>query len=437
MKFQFNVGNDIGNSEQDIYVDGVLIRQPNVFSTAGQIPWTDDEIDVQKNLKNIYDNLVVSIIATAGIQTGLYHIGKYALKTDGENVTSLYLKGNNSKSDQTVSYINTLANIAARAVEKAYTEGKTPNEIEVTVDMAAALPVKQHNPKNVETMKDKFMKSTHIVSVHLGVTKKVDVKIRFDFVHILQEGTPSVFALQLDSKGNWRTSLYKEEESVDGKTNIPLFEEFAKAYGYTDIDGSYLDGKNILHLDNGDGTCDSPFTRGDAIDKDFCDGVNHGIGHAIDYAIPDLLKIAPHVFNSISRQQYSEILKSEFTNRKHKFLNEAIQAFNPHCSNQVAQIIKFASNQILNIGANEIDIIAVYGGGSIMMRKQLYDQLKVLADSNRIEVLYVPKEYAVTLNAEGLDSFVRSPIYKSLKMNGLKANKEILTATQEVATSEE
>lgn len=31
MKFQFNVGNDLGNSEQDIYVDGKLVQQPNVF----------------------------------------------------------------------------------------------------------------------------------------------------------------------------------------------------------------------------------------------------------------------------------------------------------------------------------------------------------------------------------------------------------------------
>lgn len=437
LKFHFNVGNDIGNSEQDIYVDGVLVRQPNVFSLTGQIPWSDDDIDVQKNLKNIYDNLAVSIVSGSGIQTGLYTIGKHALKTNGENVTSLYVKGNGTKADQMVPYINTLSVIAARAVEKANALGELTDEIEVIVDMAAALPVKQHSPENTKKMRDKFMSGTHSVSVHLGLTKKIDVKIKFDYVHILQEGTPVTFALQMDSKGNWRTSGY-EDTNEETNQELPLFKEFAETYNLGDIDGSFLDGKNMLHLDCGDGTTDSPFTRGDAVDKDFCDGVNHGIGHAIDPAIPDLINLAPHAFNSLSRQQYSEILKSQFSGRPHKFLNEAVQAFGPHCGNQVAQIIKHANDQILNIGPNEIDIIAVYGGGSILMRDHLFPKLKELAESTRIMLFYVPKEYAVTLNAEGLDFFVRSPIYAQLKQDyvaATTAKKTVKAAAKEVAST--
>lgn len=125
-----------------------------------------------KNLKNIYDNLAVSIVATAGIPTGLYLIGKHALKTNGENVTNLYVKGNNSKANQTVPYVNTLSVIAARAVEKANEQGELPNEINVDVDMATALPVKQHTPSNIQTLQSNFLSSTHNVTVHLGLTKK-------------------------------------------------------------------------------------------------------------------------------------------------------------------------------------------------------------------------------------------------------------------------
>lgn len=411
MKFHFMVGNDIGNSEHDIYVDGKLIRQPNVFASAGKVPWTDDDIDVQKNLKGIHDNLAVSIVSPAGIPTGLYLIGRHALKTHGENVTNLYVKGNNSKADQSVPYVNTLAVIAGRAVERAYEKGKVPDQISVKVDMAAALPVRQHTPDNVKLMKDRFMKGHHNVTVHLGITKQVDVKIEFEHVHTLPEGTPPVFALQLDSESNWRTTAYNATET----SSTLLFEEFAKEYELGNVDGSYLEGKNILHVDSGDGTTDTPFTRGDAVDKDLCDGINHGVGHAIGDSINDLLSLAPGAFNSLSRQQYSEILKSQFTNRKHKFLNEALQAFRPHCANQVEQILKHVSNRILAIGANEIDIVAVYGGGSILMKEFLYPKLKELCDKARIQLLYVPAEYAVTLNAEGLDYFVRSEIYKVLK----------------------
>lgn len=437
MKFHFSVGNDIGNSEHAIYVDGNLIRQPNVYSLIGQIPWSDDDIDVQKNVQNIYDNLVVSIVSN-GIPTGLYTVGNHALKTNGENVTSLYVKGNNSKSDQLVPYINTLAAIAGCAVSTAHKQGDLPEEIEVRVDMATALPVKQHTPANVKKMQEKFMNGNHLISVHLGVSKKVNVKIKFDYVHILQEGTPPIFALQMNSNGDWRTSTYDaDSESSD---NESLFGDFSDTYELGPIDGSYFDGKNILHLDGGDGTTDSPFTRGDAVDKDFCDGVNHGIGHAIDPAITDLLNLAPHAFNSLSRQQFSEILKSQFSNRKHKFLNEALQAFRPHCENQVAQILTLARNQILKIGSNEIDIIAVYGGGSILMRGQLYEQLKTLADSVRIQLFYVPAKYAVTLNAEGLDFFVKSPIFAQLKKLAkaeMAKKREASSAINEAAATNE
>ncbi|CAM4047944.1 ParM/StbA family protein [Paenibacillus alkaliterrae] len=431
MKLELVVGNDIGNSEQSIYIDGKLIRQPNVYAGAVSIPWTDDDTDVPKNLKNIYDNLVVSIISSA-VPTGTYLIGRHALKTVGENVTSLYVKGNNAKSDQMIPYINTLGTIAARAVEVAYERGSLPDSITVNSDQAIAMPVKQHTPRNVETLQSKFMSGSHNVTVHLGLTKKVDVKIEFDYVQVLQEGTPPVFALQMDRESNWRTGSYEKPQlaakAKDKGKNVDLFEEFAIEYKLGDIDGSYLDGKNILHVDLGDGTTDFPFTRGDAVDKDFCHGVNHGVGHAIVEAVDDLLVLAPYAFNSISRQQYSDILISEFSDRKHKFLQEAKQAFRPHLDNQVNQIMQHISDQVLKIGANEIDIIAVYGGGSILMRESIHPRIKLLADNSRIQLFYIPAKYAVTLNAEGLDWFVRSSLYSKLKKVYKETHKRIAAA---------
>lgn len=427
MKLHYFVGNDIGNSEQDIYVNGKLIRQPNVFAMAGKNPWNDDEQDVQKNLHNIYENIAVSIVSPA-VRTGLYLVGSHALKRVGESVTSLYVKGNNAKSDQEVPYITTLAAIASRAVEEAEETGVKTDSIEIVVDMTTSLPVKQHTPSNVDTMKKKFMSGSHMVTVHLGLTKKVDVKIQFVYVHILQEGTPPVFALQMDKDGNWRTGSYEG----DNENQNDLFSLYAETYTLDgEVDGSLLDGMNILHLDLGDGTSDTPFTRGDVVDKDFCDGVNHGVGHAIGDAIGDLLDLAPHAFNSVSRQQYSDILKSQYSKRPHKFISEALQAFQPHIENQVNQIIKHISDQILKIGANEIDVLAVYGGGSILMREYLYPKLKELADHSRFKLLYVPAKYAVTLNAEGLDYFVRSEIYLSLKAASIPVSKKEIAATKE------
>ncbi|SFJ77191.1 plasmid segregation protein ParM [Paenibacillus sp. UNC496MF] len=433
LKLHSNAGFDFGNSELDAYVNGVLIAQPNVFAVAGKNPWSDDDLDVKKNLSNIYDNMVVSIISGA-VRTNMYAVGRHALKTYGENVTSLYVKGNNAKSDQEVPYVSSLAVLAAQAVEEANRSGANVNEIELTVDMATALPVKQHMPTNIDTMKKKFMDDTHTVSVHLGLTKKVDVKIKFEYVHILQEGTPPVFALQMDQNGDWRTGGYNPASNEND-----LFTEFAKIYDLpADTDGSYLDGKNLLHVDLGDGTLDDPFTRGDSVDKDFCSGVNHGVGHAIADSIDDLLDLAPHVFNSLSRQQYSDILRSQYSGRKHKFLPEALSAFRPHCENQVNQILKHIADQILKIGANEIDIVPVYGGGSILMRDYLEPKLKQLCDDSRIQLFYVPAKYAVTLNAEGLDFFVHSDIYKALKSQAVTVAAPIAEKTKkQIAAAKE
>ncbi len=73
---------------------------------------------------------------------------------------------------------------------------------------------------------------------------------------------------------------------------------------------------------------------------------------------------------------------------------------------QVRQIIQNVKRQLTK-ARNEIDVVCVYGGGSILMRTILYPQLKELCDEREIKLLYIPSEYAVQMNAMGLDAFVR------------------------------
>jgi plasmid segregation protein ParM len=75
----------------------------------------------------------------------------------------------------------------------------------------------------------------------------------------------------------------------------------------------------------------------------------------------------------------------------------------------------------LNRIRNEVDVIAVYGGGSILMRQFLFSRLDALCNEREIKLLYVPESYATLLNAIGLDIFARGGIFKALKksvMNG-------------------
>lgn len=53
----------------------------------------------------------------------------------------------------------------------------------------------------------------------------------------------------------------------------------------------------------------------------------------------------------------------------------------------------------------DYEVLAVYGGGSIQLKDVLWKELKEFCDSKKIKLLWVPKEYATTLNARGLEIF--------------------------------
>ena len=66
------IANDNGNSEHDLIIDGKLVQQPNVFAKIMRVPNLDD-VNKEYVLKNLHDNLLVSI------EGGLYYIGQRAL----------------------------------------------------------------------------------------------------------------------------------------------------------------------------------------------------------------------------------------------------------------------------------------------------------------------------------------------------------------------
>lgn len=80
------VGNDNGNSEHDLIINGVSISQPNVFAKVRKLP-NLDEVNKEYVLENISDNLIV----TCEDPSGIYYIGNYALKS-GQKLETLKLE---------------------------------------------------------------------------------------------------------------------------------------------------------------------------------------------------------------------------------------------------------------------------------------------------------------------------------------------------------
>lgn len=52
---------------------------------------------------------------------------------------------------------------------------------------------------------------------------------------------------------------------------------------------------------------------------------------------------------------------------------------------------------------------------AFLSRPILAPMLKELCEEREIQLLYIPAKYAVTMNANGLDAFVRGKIYGAIK----------------------
>lgn len=396
LKFDYIVGNDNGNSEHDIIINGKKICQPNVMAKIRKLPLLD-EINPDYVADHIEDNLIVNIDSVSA-GSGDYYIGKYALKS-GERIKDIKVGVDNNKINSDVVIVNTLGQIAGFAAAEAYKIDKENIEskrIIVNVDMTTALPQTQYTKLKGDEFAKKFMKDIHRVTVYIG-TKRIKTEINFSFVKVLPEGVPPVFAVQ--------NLLYGK---VENEKVEEMFREFIKKQKLDSIDGNYFKNKKILHVAIGEGTTEYPITEGIAFNPNFIHGTNNGIGHAIDRAIPEFKE--EYGLLNYSRQEYSKVIRS----RSHKYYDTAKEILDYHIESEADEIFENIEAQIQKAN-NEIDVIMIYGGGSILMKKILETKIEKIADRAKIKVFYVPAKFAVTLEAEGMYLFTCSNIFKKLK----------------------
>ena len=376
------IANDNGNSEHDLIIDGKLVQQPNVFAKIMRVPNLDD-VNKEYVLKNLHDNLLVSI------EGGLYYIGQRALES-GQPCRAIEVGVDNNKVTSDIVYINTLAHSAAAAIEEAagkdYDLSALDETITAHVDMATALPVSYFNKKNCQTFSEKFTGKKHHVCVYIG-DKEVMVELIYDFVKVIPEGVTASFAL---------------------KENNELFEEYNKQHKEAPLDKADFAENKVLHIAVGEGTTEFPVTTDVHFKPDFISGTNNGNGHAIDAVIDDFKE--QFGLMKLTRQEYSDILQDE----GHKYHATAVEFIMPALENQAEEILHKAK-QVIQQANNEIDVVCVYGGGSIMMREALEKKLKDFCDRAMIKLLYMPKKYAVTLEVSGLNVFLNSKVFAALK----------------------
>lgn len=379
MKLSYLVGNDNGNSEQKIVVNGKMYKFPNVYSVvANKI--NDEEITAEEMVPGLLDHLFVTVQSRSINGAHTVFVGKRAIQ-EGKNVHSMNIQLTR-KHKEDLPIINTLANLAAIGVKESFQKKKKiVNEIEITVDMTTALPTSQWDLEKSEYFSNRFMGQQHLVTVHLGKTD-ILVKINFEYVKTVREGVISLFGIIENEKGEYR--------------NDDLFKEFMEAYNIEEMDGSYFKDAKILHADIGDGTTEYSVTNGYKTEGQ-THGRPHGLGHAIEIAIQNFVD---DIGIDVSRQKFSQYLigkNEKYHSEAHKHMRVAKQ-----------ELAKRISEELMVTSLNlqhDYKCMVIYGGGSIELKDVMYGELKAFCDSVRVQLLWIDKKYATEMNAKGLEIF--------------------------------
>lgn len=390
-EFNYVVGNDNGNSGHKIVINGKLIQAPNVYVKMSKLP-NMEELKPEYIAKNVNNNLVVTITSESlnnGTATS-YFVGEYA-RSSGKILRNIEVGAINSKIDSDVPVINTLAHIAGQAASEAFLENKDIEKVNVKVDMATGLPVTQYSKAQGLAFADRFVGKKHEVRVHFG-SKKVDVIVEFEFVKVLPEGVPTVFCL--------KSAKLRAEELKD------ILKEFKE--DYADVREVSFTKKRILHVSIGEGTTEYPLTNDIDFDPNYIEGTNNGTGHAIKEVL-DKFKQEQHLAK-FARQDFSNALMDQ----KDKYHDIALDIVQDALEEQAILILEKVKQEIGRAN-NNVDYVMVYGGGSILMKEYLKEELRKFADAVDVKVLYIPYPYAVTLEALGMYEFACSPIFKKLK----------------------
>ncbi|MFP3725802.1 ParM/StbA family protein [Priestia filamentosa] len=405
--YEFKMGNDNGNANHDVIINGEYFTQPNVNRVIYKLTGYDN-VALPVALAEIMERIVATVTSPT-ITPGIYLIGKSAL-TSGKQPNE-FAVGFVKKSDSDIPVINTLGVVAAYAVKHHYAKTKKEpangDELNVKMEMTTALPIKEYyeDKKHREIFTEKFLKGPHSVTLHLGEVN-VTVKIEFSKVYVTPEAA-SVF---------WALNDIDNHEELANK----LFAEFIDEYNLEMVSGKEVAESKILHLDIGSGTTEFPLTI-PTPSPAFITGKDYGIGHAIDSVLQDVGdKIG---IPELTRLEFDQILLNP-TNAHHHMV--AKQMVEPYLREQADNIIEQLLREMRK-ARMDFDYILVYGGGSVLLKEFLYNVIKEQAEkTGRAKVIYVPAELAVKLNALGLNAFVNHEVFQVKTKDQVKEESDSL-----------
>lgn len=397
VNLKMNVANDLGYGSVKAKIDGDKIKFPSVIAVQREQdlskPLTfDSNQDKVTYLKNMIDHMDVTVSSAAVKTQGRFLVGESAVKSSLP-LRAFDVNDFTGKSENDLSVIITLSMIAAQRIKAAVENQENIDEqLSAEVIMTTALPVSEGKQTNViDQYEDKFMGSKHTVVFH-NLKNPITVSIEFKRVYVALEGEVAQLYIQYSDirlKG-----LLKQ----DFKQNYP---ELAEQIEVSDL----IKIKNLLGIDIGEGTTDFVAIKDGRANAVASTSLPNGYGNALQDAI-DVLQ--SQNMNFEARSQLQDYLASDVSILAKRVQDKVRQVVYDQLEPFADQIVATASKTMRKAGAN-IEVLYVYGGGSIPMleqtalRQKLAAKLKDYSGGIDIPVIWVDASYAQILNEKGLE----------------------------------
>lgn len=391
--------NDLGYSSMKAFIDNQSYKVPSnmaVLRTQDMFaPVTfNSQQDKDDYFQHLIEHMDVSVASPAVKQTGRFLIGQSALNAhlhlNGFDVNSY---GGKSKTD--LAMILTLGFLANICVKNAYFnhEPIENQTLQMNVQMATALPVMEGKTRGViDTYKARYLNNDHIVELH-NFEYSVKVKIHFVDVQVALEGEAAQFKLK------YINSDLSQLIANDFANNYPdLVQQGIDPHNFSDAE-------NFMGIDIGEGTTDLiVFTNG-RVNEHVSTSLKQGFGNALEDAISELQR---NGFNIDNRAALQDLINrpADKTGLGIMKQNRAKMAVRDQLNNLADAIVEETS-KTLRQGSTGIDLIYVYGGGSVPMqlsnlRDQLREKTREFNAGMEIPIVWIDPQYAQYLNEAGL-----------------------------------
>ena len=394
---KMNVANDLGYGSVKAKVNDTKIHFPSVLALQREQDIAkpvefDSEKEKLSYLSDMINHMDITVSSSAVKTQGRFLLGTAAVKSSLP-MRAFDVNDFTGKSDNDLSIILTLGMIAAQRVALAVENGEDLSEqLNAEVNMTTALPVSEGKKNGiVDSYINKYVNSKHTVVFH-NLKDPITVSLTFNKVYVALEG--EVAQLYIQNSDIKLKGLIKK----DFAKNYP---ELATEIEVTDL----VKIKNLLGIDIGEGTTDLVVIKDGKANAVSSTSLPTGYGNALQDAI-DVLQTQNMNFEA--RSQLQDYLSQDVSPIAKRMQNKVRQTVFEQLAPFADKIVEAASKTMRKAGAN-VEVLYVYGGGSIPMleqtelRQKLAQKMKDFSGGIDVPVIWIDKSYAQILNEKGLE----------------------------------